>query len=72
MRFQGRISLDGLKRMLSGESSLYANGPMEGLVIRREDKNWLSARAKLVRADFTQAITEHWSKRGLEWNLLAR
>ena len=72
VRFQGRISLDGLKRMLSGESSLYANGPMEGLVIRRDDKDWLSARAKLVRSDFTQSITEHWSRRGLEWNRLAR
>ena len=28
------------------------------------------ARAKLVRPDFTQAITEHWSRRRVEWNRL--
>ena len=26
------------------------------------------ARAKLVRADFTQAIEGHWRNRAIEWN----
>lgn len=30
-----------------------------------------ASRAKLVRADFTQAIGEHWRNRRSEWNRLA-
>jgi hypothetical protein len=33
-----------------------------------EDEDWLLARGKLVRADFTQAIEGHWRSRKLEWN----
>lgn len=70
-RLGGKTDLEDLKRLLSEESSLFRAGPMEGLVIRKEDTDWLTQRAKLVRADFTQAITEHWSRRGVEWNRLA-
>lgn len=71
LRYQGITDLENLKRFLAFESSLYDAGPMEGLVVRREDEDWLINRAKLVRADFTQAITEHWSRRKIEWNRLA-
>ncbi|MBP7949711.1 MAG: RNA ligase family protein [Verrucomicrobiales bacterium] len=69
-RFQGKTQLNDLKRLLEQERSLFQNGPMEGLVVRKEDQEWLAARAKLVRADFTQAITQHWIRRGIEWNRL--
>lgn len=48
--------------------SRYRNGSLEGIVVRREDDDWLLARGKLVRADFTQAIHSHWRSRKLEWN----
>lgn len=47
---------------LLDEKSAYADAPLEGLYLRRESGGCLTARAKLVRAEFTQAIGEHWSK----------
>ncbi len=70
-RFKGKADLLMLERLLAKESSLFLEGPMEGLVIRKEDEDWLTDRAKIVRADFTQAITEHWSRKVLEWNQIA-
>jgi adenosyl cobinamide kinase/adenosyl cobinamide phosphate guanylyltransferase len=43
---------------------------LEGIVIRQESQDWCAARAKLVDADFTQAIDKHWRKRSLEWTQL--
>lgn len=71
VRYRGRTSLTELTRLLSSEHSLFQAGPMEGLIVRKEGDEWLTSRAKIVRADFTQAITEHWSKRAIEWNRLA-
>jgi len=70
--FTGRITLDALTKLLSNRSSAFAPGPVEGFVIRSEDPHWLLGRAKLVRGEFTQAIDEHWSRRGMEWNALVR
>ena len=56
--------VDGVERW----KSRYRNGGLEGVVVRREDDDWLLARGKLVRADFTQAIDGHWRGRKLEWN----
>ena len=66
---RGRFDVDGLKHLL-GRSRL-TEGPAEGLYVRREEGGRLMARAKLVRAEFVQAIDEHWSKRKLEENRLA-
>ncbi len=66
---RGRFDLAGLTRLLG--TSRLANTPAEGLYIRRDEGDHLLARAKLVRAEFTQAIDEHWSKRRLESNQLA-
>ncbi|WP_223543955.1 RNA ligase family protein [Pseudomonas sp. BF-B-28] len=66
----GQFNLDEIKKMASGKSSMYRNGNMEGVVLRKENDDWLVQRAKVVRPDFTQAIQEHWSKRGIEWNKL--
>lgn len=64
----GRFDLPGLVGLL-GRSEL-AEGPAEGLYVRAEDGQHLLARAKLVRAEFVQAIDEHWSRRALEKNSL--
>lgn len=70
--FAGKTSMQELRSPLLHSTSLFREGPLEGLVIRKENSEWLEARAKLVHPDFTQAITEHWSRRGLEWNRLAK
>jgi len=56
--------MDGIEHWMSR----CRNGGLEGVVVRREDDDWLIARGKLVRADFTQAIDSHWRTRKLEWN----
>ena len=67
---QGHCTLDALKTLLNTCPSRYRPGTLEGVVIRQESAAWCNARAKLVRPDFTQTITEHWSRRRLEWNRL--
>lgn len=64
----GRCTLAGLRAMLDTQPSRYRPGVLEGLVVRRDDARWCRARAKLVRADFTQAMDDHWRQRALEWN----
>lgn len=67
----GTFSLRRLTKLVQTTSSQYRTGPMEGIVIRKENADWLEARAKLVRADFTQAIENHWRNRPLEWNQIS-
>lgn len=66
--FCGHTSVKELIERVQNTPSHYRTGPLEGLVIRRESADWCEARAKLVRADFTQAIEKHWRKRAIEWN----
>lgn len=68
-RAEGRVTFDRLKSIMG--SSELAAGPAEGLYIRLEREDRLISRAKLVRAEFVQAIDQHWSKRRLEPNQLA-
>lgn len=68
---RGRVSLAQLHRRVTSEASSFREGPVEGLVVRREGSEWLQQRAKLVRPDFTQAITQHWRDRPLSWNRLS-
>ena len=65
---EGRHSLAMLKDGVEQWNSRYRDGMLEGVIVRREDENWLLARGKLVRANFTQAIDSHWRSRRLEWN----
>jgi ATP-dependent RNA circularization protein (DNA/RNA ligase family) len=67
---KGRCNLSQLKELLSQQNSKFRQGPLEGIVIRRDSAEWCEARAKLVRPDFTQTIAEHWSRRRIEWNQL--
>lgn len=65
---RGHTDLTEIEQILAEGSSHYRSGAMEGLVVRRESTDWCESRGKLVRADFTQAIDEHWSRRRIEWN----
>lgn len=67
----GHCTVDELKQLLQTRTSHYRAGPMEGVVVRHDSADWCEARAKLVRADFTQAIEEHWRSRRIEWNRVA-
>lgn len=65
----GRFDMPKLQLMLG--KSQFGDALAEGLHIRRDDGDWLAARAKLVRPEFSQSIDLHWSQRKLERNLLA-
>lgn len=64
----GETTVTALKQLVAAKQSHYREGPLEGVVIRRESADWCESRAKLVRPDFTQAIDTHWRKRALVWN----
>ena len=64
------VSMAQLRQLVQKTYGAFRAGPLEGVVIRREDDLWLLDRAKLVRPDFTQAIDVHWRSRMLEWNRL--
>lgn len=65
---RGHLTLPTLKELLASQDSHFRHGKMEGIVVRRESVDWCGARAKLVRAEFTQAIAGHWRGRTLMWN----
>jgi ATP-dependent RNA circularization protein (DNA/RNA ligase family) len=62
----GRFDLPHLQPFL--QKSALTNDPPEGIYLRRDEGKYLVNRAKLVRAEFTQAIGEHWSRRPLRVN----
>lgn len=68
---RGRFRLNELIEGVDTWLSRFRDGPLEGVVVRKESADWCEQRAKLVRADFTQAIGEHWRGRQVEWNRLA-
>jgi hypothetical protein len=63
----GVFRIDDLKGFLE-RPSLYGANHLEGIYLRQDRGGWLQCRAKLVRADFTQSISEHWSSRNLKVN----
>jgi ATP-dependent RNA circularization protein (DNA/RNA ligase family) len=65
----GKYSVAKLRGMLG--ASRLSDGPAEGLYVRRDEGEYLAARAKLVRPEFVPAIGDHWSRRSLETNRLA-
>ncbi|MFV8781899.1 RNA ligase family protein [Microbulbifer sp. SA54] len=66
--YKGKISPAKLNELLNATQSRYRSGPPEGLIIREDRHEWCVRRAKLVRAEFTQAIDDHWRGRSIEWN----
>lgn len=67
----GHLSRAAVANMVNQGRSAFRDGPVEGVVIRRESGEWLIDRAKMVRADFSQSIAEHWRRRPLHWNRVA-
>lgn len=65
---KGLFTTNSLEKVLKETKSMYRDGPVEGIVIRKDNNQWNTMRAKLVHADFTQTISEHWSSRVMEWN----
>lgn len=65
---EGHQTVTSLKQLVDTEHSRFRDGVLEGVVVRREENDWLLARGKLVRADFAQTIDSHWRSRKLEWN----
>lgn len=79
MRWMGLAQVPELRKGKLTKSQLVALigvstlGPMamEGIYLRREADGLLLDRAKIVRANFGDAIKEHWSRRPLIPNSLA-
>ena len=67
----GRFRVNDLIQGLDTWPSRFRDGPLEGVVVRKDSADWCEHRAKLVRADFAQSIGEHWRGRRVEWNRLA-
>lgn len=67
---RGHFTIEGIEQLLSSASQV-GGSTIEGVVVRRESGGFTTARAKLVRAEFTQAIDEHWSRGPLRRNALA-
>lgn len=65
---EGKTDLRQLIKLVNDSRSRFRNGPLEGLVIRRDSVDWCESRAKLVRSEFTQAIDAHWRGRAIDWN----
>lgn len=63
---KGRFDFEGIKGLLG--SSRFADGPAEGLYVRWDRADYVEQRAKLVRAEFTQAISEHWTRAPVRLN----
>ena len=64
--YAGEVTRDQLRDWVHAHDSQFRQGHLEGIVVRRENADWLENRAKLVRADFTQTIEAHWKSRALE------
>jgi ATP-dependent RNA circularization protein (DNA/RNA ligase family) len=68
---EGHLSLATLRELVNSHRSLFGSSLIEGVVVRREEGDWLVSRAKLVAPGFTQALTQHWRGRTIVWNRLA-
>jgi ATP-dependent RNA circularization protein (DNA/RNA ligase family) len=68
---KGHFSMPELVRLLENSGSAFGSAKVEGLYLRRESQGWLEQRVKIVRAEFTQSISEHWTSRPLSRNVLA-
>lgn len=67
---KGHYSMPQLVRILNEQPSSFGAPEVEGLYIRRESNGWLEERVKIVRAEFTQSIDVHWSRRPMTRNAI--
>jgi len=68
----GHFSMGEVKSLVQKSHSAFGPPSVEGLYLRRESAGWLEQRAKCVRPEFTQAISDHWSSRPLSRNRILR
>lgn len=68
---EGRVALAALRELVINHRSRFGDNLVEGVVIRRDEGDWLNSRAKLVAPEFTQTLNEHWRHRAIVWNQLA-
>jgi hypothetical protein len=52
------------------QQSAFADHAIEGIYIRVDSDSKLEMRAKVVRSDFIQDASKHWSKAGLIKNIV--
>ncbi len=64
---KGAFNLSDFKGYIETPSRYGANH-LEGIYLREDQGDWLRLRAKLVRPDFAQSITKHWSSRDIKVN----
>ncbi len=65
---RGKFDAASIKQLLG--PSRFNDGPAEGIYAKWDRGGFLERRAKLVRAEFTQAIAEHWSRAPIRPNHL--
>ncbi|MEX1126955.1 MAG: RNA ligase family protein [Vicinamibacterales bacterium] len=65
---RGKFEAEGMKELIG--RSRFADGPAEGIYVRWDRGEFLERRAKLVQPEFTQSISEHWSRGPLRLNRL--
>lgn len=65
---RGRFAFEDLVRLMA--KSALVDQPAEGIYLRSDSGKWLVQRAKVVRPEFLQSLDMHWSRRGIEPNLL--
>jgi hypothetical protein len=68
----GHFSMGEVKSLVQKSHSAFGPPSVEGLYLRRESAGWLEERAKCVRPEFMQAISDHWSSRPLSRNRILR
>mmetsp|Transcript_47332 Transcript_47332/g.95405 ORF Transcript_47332/g.95405 Transcript_47332/m.95405 type:complete len:276 (-) Transcript_47332:220-1047(-) len=56
---------------VNSESEDLNGGVVEGVYLRVDEGDWLARRCKIVRPDFVQGITTHWSKMDIVKNKVA-
>lgn len=66
---KGNYSLNGLLNLMS--KSTLCEAPAEGVYLRKEEDDWLTQRAKIVRPAFVQSVSSHWSKEPIHPNHLS-
>jgi len=70
VKFESKTELkDSLMGYLDSKS-MFRDGHVEGVYIRKDDGEYLDRRCKLVRPDFVQGIDKHWSKMELVKNVI--
>ncbi|KFY40018.1 hypothetical protein V494_03711 [Pseudogymnoascus sp. VKM F-4513 (FW-928)] len=61
------VPTDSELRAMVEKQSAFAEGRVEGVVVKIEDKSWVKWRGKVVRGDFL-AGNRHWSKNDMQEN----